>query len=968
MEEREIVIYLDNRNPGKPRGHPELIYPSGIITSINKFISSHTPGEVSKFIDIHFDNYVRKRSYFDGPKEWIRKIRTPVRDITVSNDFGGYKIKHRIEVPLKDAEIPKIMEYKHINAKMRMSFQWGTNGTDRLDITGVKICTIENVNIIKTKMNTNIHSLSDFTEGWDFYEIELESMDATNPDSVYKSMLDWINFEIQDCVFQAAQILGLPLRPHYGLPSKINMNRIVSKAIEPTLEDYQNDWCWEWPQSTVRLKINGEREIITITKTQMIAWSNKKVESWPISAPDLPRYIVLDTEYYNGIWYILHWLQPPAQSAMDVLTEYKLLTSPDFLKPDGPMNLPAEVCDDFAICPVYPSITWPGPRELETWWQSSRIPTDGLIIQTPDGAHLKWKPINESNFDFTLVECPDWLYGKAPFTTDGAKLFLLCIGIKQTILQNGIFGSWFRKFGTRFIKQLRLPRSDYVLWPFCPANNPTVCIYSLANDENQFATGDICEFIYNNGSMKFVRLRQDRISVMRGGSEYGNDYKTSIDIWSKITKPFHISNLWPPTAGQNLITDNNQTVEIGFLIQMFENCEFDENKVRIGCGFVDLDIPFAEITANLKTQQPVSWAYLYSQLSPTRDTPDWIMHIRYPKKQITQRFAENLPTPHATGFDILVARSAVGSGPLWSYVASGGYLVILDGTRPPGDCCEVYPGIWFHSIRGDSEMTDEQIIKENPHLATMDNNPNFRYKYARQKTKDIAGLNHMNSTCVDSFHVDIATGDILCQCEFVCNRVQAGVNVLHYGPSKQREILSQLFTSINFVDEAQTIRDNLHSEISFLMVSRVADISYQTILDKIKLFEPHYTLMYMDHTTLQATGGPVIKPGLGGNMFFIPHDNPNSSAVCLHVRGHSCDTWNILADQFSEEMRTFHRSYRASCFKYQMLPGNPAGFDNCYDCRTRSYIIGKITSKTKLKACDVLGLLDLLNKPNEPKN
>ncbi len=167
------------------------------------------------------------------------------------------------------------------------------------------------------------------------------------------------------------------------------------------------------------------------------------------------------------------------------------------------------------------------------------------------------------------------------------------------------------------------------------------------------------------------------------------------------------------------------------------------------------------------------------------------------------------------------------------------------------------------------------------------------------------------------------------------------------------EVLKILFSDKIFI--LNPIEEDL---ISYLICS--PDTPYETSLEKIKHWKVHQSLVFLkaDDMLLGGKHRKVIKTE---NMSFIPYDHTSSTMIAASIMGNSLETWNILYDQFKDEMNTFHRSYRVSCFKYQCPTCLIGKYDNCYDCRTYVFIMSKYAAKMKLSIIDTYKKFSELN-------
>lgn len=997
QRETEILFYFDSRHPfhvlkDKPK---EIKIPEDhFIDFVNKIDGlMGDPIETNKFLDIHLKNNAgRKRTFLNSNiKEWYKKVRNPsyTQDTTVFNDFGCYKIKHRDEVNINPVDITSD-NLDQIVVKLRRSYNFDENW--RLDISGVRKCDLKDIGVIKETFEKHIGNRFTDYNHWDYFEFELELLPhhqqyivgdefETVVKTFYKKVIYWINFEYQDLLLECAKLMGNKktidqiIKNGYSLR---NIGTLISgKAVEPSLDDYFDRYIWGWSESSIFLKIDGTREILYINgpagKMCALGCNNINAIEWFAPPEGVQGTYIFDTEFQNGIWYILHiWYysrQPEIINKSDI-EQLDFLQQSLEIKTD--LNELFNVTKELAITPYIASDKKPNSaKELNNWIlsNSKEIKNDGLIISTPWGP-IKWKDPQHSTYDLLIVNCPEWLCGKTPFISD-SPIYLLCGGIKTNKAEE--IYPWFSKFLKRWLNTTNQGNSDYIYHPFCPNNNPEICIYTMLNVKH----GQIGEFRYDAKTNKLVldRIRNDKHSVLtKGGTDMGNDQKTLHDVYSKIIKPFPIDYLFPGNNKlQTYMSDINNANLLKIPVELQEYIISTENDKTI-----IFKAPLLPNITNGKNKQKI--ALLYSQELINKISADMApYHIQYPGKRLTKNNAmHKLPKQFVGGCDIMVASSdAISDIAIWSYIKSTGILIIISNVDVhlggKNDLLKISEEEWQNPsdiwnpnqdpniskkyiitiikkmVRGTADMAQQNIIEENPHLHKMTNEPNFKYKYMRQKTKDICGLAHLVSSNLESLCINPQLGQLLCYIEFICDKVkELDTNILLLGPQilQFTNELKKWYPTVVFVtvDDIYNI-PTLKDEISYIMSS--PEVPYSDVIDAIKNYEPLATQLFFSAETLEQTGGKIIKPGYGC-VSYIPFDNPNSSMVALYVnKNPNCETWNILPNMFRDEMHTFHGSYRCSCFKYMNKPSlelsNCYGIklDNCYDCKVYAHIMNK---------------------------
>jgi len=952
MLELEFKINLDKYCP-----------PNSKFEDLIRKIFRHLDNKpiLTKFIDIRLADYRRKRVFLGSDKkEFILKTKVNVlADIFIEKT----KIKIREEKPIEEF---KIETFESIIAKFRHSYIITDHCNDKwsLDISSYKKCTLESLKTTKellTKLDNWDHNLL----VWDGWEIEVEWIGSEEKihkifnkaylEELYFTFLKIIvppgiiNFKVHDLLKKCAVLLSKKI--NYSDP-RLSMLAILNKAVEPTLDDWNSKYQFLVDnESVLRFKIDGQRQLLILKDSEMFTLDLKNnLQTWQLDF-SVDGFYLFDTEFFDGKWYILHAMIMESINWMSQYTDLERLSRLETEITN--LGVKLGLVGELLICPYRKFLEFANSKELEEWTSICTLPSDGYILQVGLG-YIKWKPANKSTFDFVIVQMPDWLDGKAPFirSEDGGIPWLLCIGTKRLGLSNL---EWFKKYESRWFQYVSISKNEpYVLYPFIPHGFESCCIWTSQPRDN-IRNGDIGEFIYDFHKRKFniTRVRRDKQSILKDGTDYGNDWKTVTDIWTKIFKPFDLKYLFTSTVDDEKKEPNKYSIK--------EILTFVKPKSYLVYDF----IPLAKEELELESggiMYPLEKTQFYFNLKT-------LTHIPLGKTWNPKTF--KMPSKFVGGTELLIMESYNAKN--WLLVTSNGMIcckswisteggVQLVGqvdsiedewssTATTGDEVNIWY-IYKRMVRGASEMDEKEIIKENPHMTTIED-PNFKYKYWRKKNKDIGGLAHHNSSNLESLRQDQPLGLILCEIEFLLNpRIQSGTKILYQGINLTA--IQNLFPNFTFLAEPK-FDDDL---ISYIILS--PKVKYQDALDLIKLWEAHQTLMYLsaDDMILDKQHRKIIK---SESMFFVPYDLSISTLVATYIIGHSLDTWNIISNQFKDEMNTFHKSYRASCFKYQSTIGLIGKYDNCYDCRTYVFVLSKYALVMKITITDAIEKFTQLN-------
>lgn len=962
-DELEIRYYIDPRARHPAECLPAK-HPAGFRKTAERIIDKlggSKNARHTRVIDLHLGE-LRKRITFnhagDRNEEWCEKHRKA--DWVEPNDFGGLRVAVATESPTETRVMTTV---DRITVKYRMTFaldelgvvvaltddqRSGVTDIDApwvVDISAVKVCDLSNVQDAKIKLLecSNPLEMWGWWDHWEF-ERELVSSDAVlELDDIYHTynyMAPDVDHEMLDAVRRVSIMIEHPRAGSFQRLSPRNtITRLLPKAVEPTLETWIDEYSHQVKGMVLRDKIDGTRELVWIREGKLSCVGAKCIEDWDEPAA-LDTY-VFDCEFLNDVWYVLHPLVWKGRSVTGLRDSERIAL----------VNTGLPAIPGLAVCPS--RIIEDPAHDIKSWW-NRRTPyhRDGLIMCT-DLAYftqksLKWKPAEESTVDMLIVACPEWLAGKAPYIRqeDDHQIYILNVGCSA---DNATRNHGFPM--KRYLDIFQLNKTSlYVPQPFSPPDSPSVHVWSTAERDLH---GHIGEFIFAGSPPKWElrRKRDDKPSLLRDGTEIGNDLRTAMDIWSKNANPFPLEYLWQPPSKQPSRYDALAVPVARVVADLVEEEAVATSLVHM-CPF----IPF---------ESGMVRGALIPRVSAADYRPDLSNNSRVVQVIYDQIGRIDLPKEFIGGAQLLVTMdpellghvSCIGKA-----VAPGGRLVAIVRMQPGSDAhpevsraaimkdmdragfhltSECVPETsewdvssdWSHfSIlsfrkenRGTVDMKSEDVRKENPHVAD-NRDANFSYKFSRQKTKDIAGLIGPNEDCM-SLHVDPVLGELLIDIEFL-STLELTAQVLYVNPDKLARV-RLLFPLMQF----RTLEDATPENVEVV----VSHLAYTESVALIKQFEPHCGLFDFDHHDLKHR---IIK----GRVMLHPYAPLSSTRVSV-MYGRDRQEWNILPDIFQQEMMTFHRTYRPSAFKYAVPRKS---MDNCYDCRASVYIMTKYAKSQKI--------------------
>lgn len=879
-DELEIRFYLDSRNPNRhSRSLVSVTDPKTIIKDIlaeRKYQISHT-------IDVYAGNDRRKQLNFPNggaQSKPIYMVKKSVMDpVMVANDLGGYRTALSRETKSKEFTLQNL---EATRIKIRASVNLGSW---RLDITLVKNATVQNVSAMRTKM---IYPITDFIKEApldlvDWIEFEFEWIGAGKPTvdikAMYKVLLPRYNWEYFDSMALIAKMIHHHDSEKFGqIGQGTGFVYLLPKAREVTYDEYRKRFGSRVKSMIIRDKVEGKRQLVWISKGRLraidaLGFTDSKT---PISGD-----YVFDCELLDGIYYVLHALVWDSMK-ISVLNDSERLVFLDKLDKLGD--------DRFKGCP---HTTKMSPKD---WW-NRQVPhkRDGLLLST-DGGYwdqevIKWKPL--STIDFLAIECPKELEGKAPFIrqNDGV-LHLLCMGSNAKIQRDPIRQQIHKLFVGH--------RGQYQPQLFEPLNKPTAYIWEYPTNLH----GEIVELKWLNG-WQLEHVRKDKISILKGGLDMGNNIRTVMDTWTKIHKPFTVDMLE--------ISKDDLKIDEKNIDDLIEKVPNDGRVLLYKTSFIPNEFKKILYVASQKEyldQQKVIEARLKTATVKYLDSDTKFV----------------LPGDFVGGSSLIIT-TVDDIKIMTQLTAYGGHIILL--AKPNAKYTGliiVESGEDYVILRkenhGRAEMTVEDIHKENPHLVGC-KAPSFASKFMRQKTKEIITLTCPTGDC-KSLPQNPNRGDLLCDMEFL-SQLGAGSQVYYHGVKPPQ--LPLLFPELKWVDVPS--KENVEYLISH---DDNYDVSEKMIVD----WNPVQSL-------IRVNPKAENRQYLRGKMFFIPFQPLDGLAVMMQVARRATKQF-VMLKMYESEMAYYHKVYRCSGFKFHP---SRAGYDNCYDCRSEIYIITKYIRSQK---------------------
>lgn len=966
--EYEIKYYLDYRNTQRPINlqTTKISDPTNFcITMINRLIGERVAYALNWYVNIILRDDVRQRIRFiEGDEqapfvEWTKKnkIMNPIKK---NNDYGGYKITYSTESH-SDKEDLNDRNINYITLCVRISFE--LESTKTLDITLIKRTTLNNLTKDRKDFIYSFKNVGDAPFSlvdWIEYEVEF-SYECTTHDAeeVYNVLLaDEVNINRSMLISDVAYLIG----NHYFERFKEfwnigqwGFNKLLPKAKEISLDEW-NSGSYDITNMTLRTKLRGERRVVYIDERTSAIYSigGTSCEIIGYVDEDIKGPWVIDCELYNHEYYILHPLVWEGNSLWK-LDDYEALremkhawnSAPDFIR-------------SMQLCPVIKMKPDNAKKQLLDL-KKKVDDFEGFLLGDIEGNYwkqrvIKWKNPEESTFDFMVTKCPDQLYGKKPYVTcdENATLYLLwgyisyddfrAMNMKFLPGQDKIFGQY------RLNKKL-------VPVVFSPADNPTCYIYE---DQRLDLEGTIVEMQYSEGWI-LKHIRQDRKSIMFGGSDMGNYYKVLLDIWSKLKNPFLFKYLYSkpnrdePNSSKDVIyhildSVDFETITLFNVPDIIINKEYQCKILIIQSRGSEIKIPINHILKDPR--------------------------CKFIEVDAKYQGLKEIPSDFIGGSDVLLTCNVVGKISVWakhvsSLVKHGGQLIVIadekeldalqDELSKHGfadvdiyDYADAVYGIWERKFNAEVKMTRATIAKENPHLRNVvemldaevdpieeNSFANFKTKFTRVKTKEC--LKTLKAH--EPYHLldDIDRGLLLCDIEFL-NQVPKNAQLYYYN-CEWPHILKKLFPSLVWIDEP----DDSNTEVLICH-------NYRKGLKFLENYSPNMSLLMIDITKRTESIIQVLQ----GRMIFIPYQPFGNGAVMLQLGKISTNTiWNIRPGEFAQEMNYFHQVMRIECYYYKKPILASHQYDCCYDCKAEVYILMKYirAKRTQLNIEQVVNLL-----------
>ncbi len=455
------------------------------------------------------------------------------------------------------------------------------------------------------------------------------------------------------------------------------------------------------------------------------------------------------------------------------------------------------------------------------------------------------------------------------------------------------------------------------------------------------------------------RIRTDKVSILNpGGTDIGNDIRTAMDIWNKYRVPFPLSSLWTEQKHEENVfsyleglvsaaIEEHGVLNMANQSTIFHMCPFTvarhgpvailECQTGPGCYKIPATmyrgVPVVRYNQIGRVQLPkqfIGGAHVLVSLDP-----DLLSHASCISKLVAPGgcLIALYSSTETTELAALASHSISPSVLAKDMERAGLHAVgtthiskVTDWTACIADS-EFVATVFRKENRGVSASTTVAMVhQENPHLRA-NNEAQYIYKYARQKTKDITPMLVERDAC-ESLICNPRWSRLLMAIEFLTTVDDASrVMVTEFAAE-----LAELFPRVVMVDN-----DNAEMLIAL-------DCGYAQAVDLIRHVEPHEVLLAFNAD--DVAHGRIMR----GKVFLMPFDDHKSTRVALQVGRNRSDTWSITPDIFRREMTAFHHQYRPSAYKYTGRLG--PDFDDCYDCRTMQFIVTKYARRMRI-AVDV---------------
>lgn len=462
---------------------------------------------VIKQVNIFYENGYRTTKFFNE-KEMINEITIYKKRIkTIKTE--DYTLKLSNEIPKGKYFTSKI---KTINIKYRMEYE---REGYIIDLDLIKNVNINERNIKKVK-NT---FLNNPFENFDSVILELE----VKTDNITIEFLnEMLNFELndyQDYIYKIAKVL---IKDEFYLKkfkNKYGLKQLLPNVKEIDKNLYNKEIYKNKDDYIITDKIDGLRCIIYIEEKG----NSINVKLIMDKLYQVKEY---DDEVKNGKVTIFdsECIMKKQESNIVSINDISLYIFDIFMEGDFKERM-KHLIKPFPSCHIKEFITFDKIKEFYEKKRNYLI--DGLIFVplTGNNPGYKWKPVKDLSIDFYVCRNKD-----------------------HYILFSGINIKDFEKLNMEYLHNYHniIPEKyhsgNYFPIQFSPSDNPMLYIYNTNLDIHN----TISEFIYDNGKLKFKKIREDRMIELNRGNYFGNYYKVSEMIWVTMQNPLMLDDLINP--------------------------------------------------------------------------------------------------------------------------------------------------------------------------------------------------------------------------------------------------------------------------------------------------------------------------------------------------------------------------------------------------------------------------------------
>lgn len=617
--ELELLYLIDERNENKKQIENNSYRKFNLqqTIDISKQLIKKYSDETKIEYSINFitnDNKIRNVPYINGEQQkekitFYEKKRIINNMFFISeNNLPSYKLKISNEKRIKEFEI-KECTFARIKLRHSSLIQnW------RLDITLIKnVYNLNNIEEIKNMKNKmfNFNKLENKLENteqnfiknapWNYcdkIEIELEYISNLNKfnlkdlifaDEIWNkiNLYDSIDSNLenksnqtnnlenkskyQSLIYKIAKII-IPKKAEL-YKEKYGIKKLSSQVIDIDKNTFINKILIDIDKYYITDKVDGERTIIFIENNILYAISSelKIINLGNKENENFEDRIILDTEYYNGKYYVFDILK-----FNDELIIYKPFK--DRLKYFDKIKLITYLKNIIEYKPFI-KLTKNYYEQIKFLYeQKKEYETDGFIINPEEDKYFemvvyKIKPIEKSTIDFLIVSCPEKLYGIKPYIKNNMNLYCLLCGINKIVSNN--LNLKYNELINDEIKQnikninyanyfpIQFETSDYA-YPYLFWSNENLNYkigefridLNLINynniTKNQKASdknfiSNINNYIINQKNIwQLIKIRTDREVELKRGNYFGNNYRTADMIWQNYQNPLLIEELIIP--------------------------------------------------------------------------------------------------------------------------------------------------------------------------------------------------------------------------------------------------------------------------------------------------------------------------------------------------------------------------------------------------------------------------------------